>query len=208
MGVEEGLKGTLVEWVEKASFKKIRQLLEVFERECHYKVLLTLKNLADVRRNPTCYNLPVIPCLLPSEVVSGEHFVNADLLRLISSSASTSEGLEIKIANRRSVAQSPSGPSASNSRGCRSAQPSLRRSKGGGPPKSLPLPSRGGKLAPQVLKVKKNKAVGRVSAPGTQVRDFIPWVLPESSQPPDLEEEEEQEMARLLDRYASKKRKW
>ena len=138
MGVEEGLKGTLVEWVEKASFKKIRQLLEVSERERHYKVLLTLKNLADVRRNPTCYNLPVILCLLPSEVVAREHFVNVDLLRLISSSASTSEGVEIKIADRRSVARSLLGPSASNSRGSRSAQPSLRCSKGCGSPKRLP----------------------------------------------------------------------
>ena len=65
MGAKEGWKGRLVEWMEKASFEKIRRLLEVSERERHYKVLLTLKNLADVRRNPTCYNLPVISCLLP-----------------------------------------------------------------------------------------------------------------------------------------------
>ena len=36
--------------------------------------------------------------------------------------------------------------------------------------------------------------------------DFIPWVRPESSQPPDLKEEEEEEMKGLLDRYAA--RKW
>ena len=53
MGAEEGWKGRLVEWVEKASFGKVRRLLEVSEWETHYKVLLTLKNLADVRRNPT-----------------------------------------------------------------------------------------------------------------------------------------------------------
>ena len=86
MGAKEGWKGRLVEWVEKASFEKIRRLLVVSERERHYKGLLTLKNLANVRRNPTCYNLPVIPCLLPSEVVVGEHFFNVDLLCLISSS--------------------------------------------------------------------------------------------------------------------------
>ena len=40
-------------WVEKASLEKIRRLLEVFEQELHCEVLLTLKNLADVRRNPT-----------------------------------------------------------------------------------------------------------------------------------------------------------
>ena len=189
MGAKEGLKGGLVEWVEKASFEKIRRLLEVSERERHYKVLLTLKNLADVRHSPTCYNLPVIPRLLPSEVVARDHFVNVDLLHLISSGASTSGDAEIEITDRRSVARSPSGPSASNSGGSGSAQPPLRHNKGGGPPERLPLLSRGGKPAPRVLKVKKKKAAGRVSAPDTQVRDFIPWVRPESSQPSDLKEE-------------------
>ena len=39
------------------------------------------------------------------------------------------------------------------------------------------------------------------------MRDFIPWVHPESSQPPDSEEEEEEEMMGLLNRYAARKRK-
>ena len=39
------------------------------------------------------------------------------------------------------------------------------------------------------------------------MRDFIPWVRPESSQPPDLEEGEEEEMTGLLNRYAARKRK-
>ena len=95
--VEEGWKGRLVEWVEKASFEKIRRLLEVSERERHYKVLLTLKKLADVRGNSTCYNLLVNPRLLPSELVVGEQFVNVDLLRLISSGVSISGGAEIEI---------------------------------------------------------------------------------------------------------------
>ena len=165
----------------KASFEKIHWLLEVSERERHYKVLLTSKNLADVRRNLTCYNLPVILRPLPSKVVDGEHFVNADLLRLILDGASTSEGTEVEIVDQRLVARSPSGPSASNNGGFRSAQPAPRRGKGGSPSKCLPLPNRGGKSVPRVLKVKNKKAVGRVNAPGTQVRDFIPWVRPESS---------------------------
>ena len=37
--------------------------------------------------------------------------------------------------------------------------------------------------------------------------DFIPWVPPGSSQPSDLEEGEEEEMTRLVDRYAARKRK-
>ena len=40
------------------------------------------------------------------------------------------------------------------------------------------------------------------------MKDFVPWVHPESSQPSDLEEgKEEEEMTWLLDRYATKKRK-
>ena len=88
-----------MEWVEKASFEKICRLLEVSERERHYKVLLTSKNLADVRHNPACYNLPIIPRPLPSKVVDGEHFFTVDLLRLISGGASISEGAEAEIAD-------------------------------------------------------------------------------------------------------------
>ena len=41
------------------------------------------------------------------------------------------------------------------------------------------------------------------------MKDFVPWVPPESSRPPDLEEEEdEEEMTGLLDRYAAMKWKW
>ena len=201
MGAEKGWNGRLVEWVEKASFEKIS------ERERHYKILLTLKNLANMRRNSACYNLPVIARPLPSEVVDGEHFVNADLLCLISGGASTSGGEEVEIVNQRPVDRSPLGPSASNSRGFGSAQPAPIQGKGGSPPERLPLPSRGGKSVPRVLKVKKNKAIGRVNAPDTQVRDFIPWVRLESNQPPDLEEEKEEEMTGLLDRYTTRKQK-
>ena len=157
MGAEKGWKGRLVEWVKKASFERIHGLLEVSELERHYKVFLTLKNLADARHNPACYNLPVIPRPLPSEVVDGEHFVNVDLLRLISGGASTFGGAEIELADWRSVAWSPSGSSASNSGGFGSAQPTPRRGKGGSPPERLPLPSRGGKSATRELKVKKKK---------------------------------------------------
>ena len=72
-----------MQWVEKASLKKIRRLLEVFEQECHCEVLLTLKNLADVRWSPAPYSLPIIPLLLSSEIVGGEHLVTTDLLDLL-----------------------------------------------------------------------------------------------------------------------------
>ena len=79
-----------MKWVEKSSIEKIRRLLEIFERERHYKVLLTQENISAVRNNPAPYTLLVIPRLLPSNVVEGEHFVLADVRRLVSSSASSS----------------------------------------------------------------------------------------------------------------------
>ena len=80
-------RGRLVQWVEKASLEKIRRLLEVSEQERHYEVLLTLKNLADVRLSPAPYSLPIIPHSLPLEIVDGEHFVTSDLLSLFAASA-------------------------------------------------------------------------------------------------------------------------
>ena len=70
-------------WVEKSSFEKIRRLSEISEQERHYKVLLTPDNISVVRRNSAPYTLPVIPRLLPSDVVEGEHFVIAYLQRLV-----------------------------------------------------------------------------------------------------------------------------
>ena len=86
-GCKEKWRGRLVQWVEKASLEKIRRLLEVFEQERHCEVLLTLKNLANVRRSPTPYSLPIIPRSLPSEIVGGEHFVTTDLLDLLAGHA-------------------------------------------------------------------------------------------------------------------------
>ena len=79
-------------WVEKSSFEKIRRLLEISEHESHYKVLLTPDNIFAVRRNPAPYTLQVIPRPLPSDIVEGEHFVIANLRRLILSSARPSSG--------------------------------------------------------------------------------------------------------------------
>ena len=70
-------------WVERASFVKISKLLEISEHERHHEVLLTVKNLHDLRRHPLPYNVLIIPRPLPSEVVECEHFLAADLLSLI-----------------------------------------------------------------------------------------------------------------------------
>ena len=89
--VGKAWRGRLVNWVEKLSFEKIRRLLEVSERERHCKVLLTPENISAVRHNPAPYNLLVIPCPLPLNVVEGEHFVVADLWHLVSRGASSTK---------------------------------------------------------------------------------------------------------------------
>ena len=78
-----------MKWVEKSSIEKIRRLLEISERERHYQVLLTRENISAVRRDPAPYTLPVIPRPLPSNIVEGEHFVIADVRRLVSGNASS-----------------------------------------------------------------------------------------------------------------------
>ena len=80
--------------MEKVSLEKIHRLLEISEQEHHYEVLLTLKNLVDVRHNSVPYSLPIIPLPLSSEIMDGEHFVTADLLNLTAGSGSSSRVLD------------------------------------------------------------------------------------------------------------------
>ena len=61
--------------MEKAGFKKIQKLLEIFEWERHHEILLTMKNLHELSHNPSPYTLLVIPCPLPIEIVEDEHYV-------------------------------------------------------------------------------------------------------------------------------------
>ena len=72
-----------MKWVENSSIEKIRRLLEISERERHYQVLLTRENISVVRHNPASYTLLIIPRLLPSNVVEGEHFVLTDVWHLV-----------------------------------------------------------------------------------------------------------------------------
>ena len=90
----------MVNWVEKAGFGKIKKLLEIFEQERHREILLTVKNLRDLSRNPSPYTLPVIPCPIPIKVVQGEHYVIADLLTLIPGSSSLAQASEIEVVGR------------------------------------------------------------------------------------------------------------
>ena len=56
--------------------------------------------MSAVRRNPVPYTLPVIPRPLPLDVVEREHFVIADLRRLVSSSAHPSGGPVVEASSR------------------------------------------------------------------------------------------------------------
>ena len=107
-------KGKLVHWVERASFKKIRRFLEIFEQEQHYEVLLTVKNLHDLSRHSTPYSVSIILHPLASEIVEGEHFVTADLLNLIPDSLSLARESETEAESLElAVCIQPGQPSAS-----------------------------------------------------------------------------------------------
>ena len=89
-----------MKWVEKSSIEKIRRLLEISEQERHYQVLLTRENISVVRHNPVPYTLLVIPRHLPSIVVEGEHFMIADVRRLVSGNASSSKDPVVEASSR------------------------------------------------------------------------------------------------------------
>ena len=89
-----------MKWVEKSCIEKIRRLLGISERERHYQVLLTRENISAVRNNPAPYTLSVIPRPLPSNVVEGEHFMLADIQRLVSGNASSSRALVVEASSR------------------------------------------------------------------------------------------------------------
>ena len=127
IGAGKSRRGRLVNWVEKARVEKICRLLEVSEQERHYEVLLTLKDITDMRQNPAPYSLPIIPRPLPSEIVNWEHFVTADLLHLISDSASSSRDSKAVISGWELVARTPSVLSASTSGGSGFSKPAPSR---------------------------------------------------------------------------------
>ena len=96
-------RGKLVHWVERASFAKIRRLLEIFEQERHHEVLLTVKNLHDLSLHPSPYSVPIIQLPLPSEIVEGAHYVAADLLSLILDGSSLVREAESEAVGRELV---------------------------------------------------------------------------------------------------------
>ena len=139
-------------WVEKASFKKIQKLLEISKRERHHEILLTVRNLSELCRNPYPYILPVIPRPLPIEVVEGEHYVIADLLNLTLSSSFLAKSLEIEVVGRELVISTQLGQ---HSPAREDSGPSPQASKKvdrGSSLKSFPFTKKGYLPAPQASK--------------------------------------------------------
>ena len=197
-----------MQWVEKASLEKIRRLLEVSKQEHHCEVLLTLKNLVDVRRSPAPYSLPIIPRSLPSEIMGGEHFVTTDLLDFLVGYAPLPRDPEVEALSHEQVLWASYVPSTSTNGGSSSSLPVPSLEVGSICPTGLPLPRKRIGPAPRVLTIKKKRTNQGKSARGAQVDDFTPWVRSEPSRPSLSEEkEEEEEMTGLLDRYAARKRK-
>ena len=95
--------------MEKASFEKIRKLLEISEQERHHEVLLTLKNLGDLSRNPAPYSFPVIPRPLPTEIVEGEHYITTDLLNLLTGNSSPAKESKTEAVGRELVIRTQQG---------------------------------------------------------------------------------------------------
>ena len=145
----------MVQWVEKASLEKIRRLLEVSEQECHCEVLLTLKNLADVRRSPAPYSLPIIPHSLPLEIVDGEHFVTSNMLSLLAGSVPSTGDLEAEVLNRELASRASFVPSTSTSGDSNSASPVPGRDARDIRQARLPPPRGRIGSAPRVSKIRK-----------------------------------------------------
>ena len=55
--------------------------IEITARERRYELLLSVKNLQELGTSPFSYIVPVLPHPLSNEVVKGEHFVLANLLK-------------------------------------------------------------------------------------------------------------------------------
>ena len=95
--------------------KNIRKLLEISEWERHHLVLLTLKNLGDLSRNPAPYSVLVILRPLPTKIMEGEHYVTADLLNLLPGSSSLAREPKIEAAGRELVIGTQPGQPSSSS---------------------------------------------------------------------------------------------
>ena len=194
-------------WVERANFTKIRRLLEIFEQERHFEVLLTVKNLHDLSRHLSPYSVPIILRPLPSEVVEGEHFITSDLLSLIPGGCSPAKEADNKAAGWEFVISTQPTQPSSASEDSGPVPQAFRQVKEGCRLERPPLEIKDSRLAPRASKKKKG-TLRRQKVVGVRAEDFIPWVLPISRRSPNWkEEEEEDEMFSLIHNFAARKRK-
>ena len=82
------MRGQLVNWIEKAGLENIRRLLKITKLECSHELLLTAENLRELATCTFPYIIPIVPRLLPAELIEGEHFVLTDLCKSNSGSSS------------------------------------------------------------------------------------------------------------------------
>ena len=129
-----------MQWVETTNLENIRRLLEVSEQERHCEVLLTLKNLVDVRWSPAPYSLPIITLSLPSEIVGREHFVTTDLLDFLAGRVPSTRDPEVEALSLEQALRASSVPSTFTSGGSSSALPVPNPEAGSVCLAGLPLP--------------------------------------------------------------------
>ena len=127
-----------------------------------------MKNLQELGASPFPYIVLIIPCPLPAELVRGEHFTLANLLKSISSSSSQ--------------ARSTQNPQAETAQ--ETSTTFVR-------PGQSPLDEQDSRPAPQAAKKKKK---GKIKAAGVGLEGFLDWVDPNAS---DLTEEKEDDMSSL-----------
>ena len=91
-----------------------------------------MKNLHDLSCHLFPYNVPIIPRSLPSEVVEGEHFVVADLLRLIPNGSSPTREAKSEAMGREFVINTQSSQPSCTSKDSSPAPQASKQVEGGG----------------------------------------------------------------------------
>ena len=145
-----------------------------------------MKNLWELGTIHFPYIVPVILHSLPEELIRGEHFILADLLRSISGSSSQAKS------TKETQAESPEGASVSFAQ-----------------PDQTPLAVQEQESAPRSVKKKGKKKKGRITTGEVKAVDvglegFVDWLDPLDSDPT---KEREEDMSSLATGFAARMRK-
>ena len=159
--------------------------MEISERERHQEVLLTLKNLGDLSCNPAPYNISIIPCPLPTEIVEGEHYVTADLLNLLSGSSSPAKELETEATGRELVICTQPGQPFSTSEDSGLAPQASRRGERGSRLEHPHLARKGSSLTPPSIEEKEGD-VRETKGSWSRSRRLCPLGSPHIQSSPEL----------------------